>query len=120
MATVSRGLPDKPHLEIPKREARALQKDWLARQPEALARIRHRHPRFRDATCDSIAAGKFLLNDAQLVVAREYGFSNWTELKQRINANTPAQLLIDAIENNDRDGAIRLLRAHPDLLHVPL
>jgi hypothetical protein len=36
MAAVSRGLPDKPHLDIPKREARALLKEWRAKGPEAL------------------------------------------------------------------------------------
>ncbi len=38
-----------------------------------------------------IAAGPFLLSDAQLVIAREYGFSNWAELKERIDANTVAR-----------------------------
>jgi len=91
--TVSRGLPDKPHLDVPKREARALLKEWRAGLPEALDRIGRRHPKFREADPAAISAGKFLLNDAQLVVAREYGFSNWAELKERINANTVAGLL---------------------------
>ena len=64
MATVSRGLPQKPHLDVPKREARALLKEWRAELPEALDRIRRRHPRFRDAGDAAISAGKFLLNDA--------------------------------------------------------
>src|SRR6266853_6658586 len=97
MATVSRGLPDKPHLDVPKREARTLLKKWRARLPEALERIGRRHARFRKADPAAISAGKFLLNDAQLVVAREYGFSNWAELKERINANTVAGLLLEAI-----------------------
>ena len=120
MATVSRDLPDRPHLDVPKREARALLKDWRARLPEALDRIRRRHPRFREADDAAISAGKFLLNDAQLVIAREYGFSSWPELKQRINANTAAGLLQEAIHGDDREAVLRLLRAHPDLLHIPL
>src|SRR5262245_45343234 len=116
MATVSRGLPEKPHLDVPKREARALLKEWRASLPEALDRIRKRHPRFRDASDASISEGKFLLNDAQIVVAREYGFSNWAELKERINANTVAGLLQDAIHNDDRESVVRLLRANPNLL----
>jgi len=66
MATVSRGLPDRPHLDVPKREARALLKEWRARLPEALDRIGRRHPKFREADPAAISAGKFLLNDAQL------------------------------------------------------
>ena len=80
MATVSRGLPAKPHLEVPKREARELLVEWRAGSPEALDRIRRRHPKFRDADQTAIAAATFLLNDAQLVLAREYGFSNWAQL----------------------------------------
>src|SRR5579859_8133316 len=97
MATVSRGLPDRPHLDVPKLEARTLLKEWRARLPEALERIGKRHPRFRNADRAATSAGKFLLNDAQLVVAREYGFSNWAELKERIKANTVAGLLQEAI-----------------------
>jgi hypothetical protein len=120
MATVSRGLPKKPHLDVPKREARALLKEWRAKLPEALDRIRRRHPKFRDSDDATISAAKFLLNDAQVVVAREYGFSNWAELKERITSNTVAKLLQDAIHNDDRESVVRLLQAHPNLLHIPL
>ena len=120
MATVSRGLPTRPHLDVPKREARELLKEWRARVPEALDRIRRRHPKFREADPAAISTGKFLLNDAQLVVAREYGFSSWAVLKERINANTVAELLQEAIHKDDRETVVRLLRAHPNLLHIPL
>jgi len=120
MATVSRGLPDRPHLDVPKREARALLKEWRAGLPEALERIGKRHPRFRKAEPAAISEGKFLLNDAQIVVAREYGFSNWAELKERINANTVAGLLQEAIHQDDRATVVRLLEANPNLLHIPL
>ena len=70
MATVSRGLPEKPHLDVPKREARTLLKEWRAGLPEALERIGRRHPRFQKTDLGSISAGEFLLNDAQLVIAR--------------------------------------------------
>jgi hypothetical protein len=120
MATVSRGLPKKPHLDIPKREARALLNEWRVGLPEALDRIRRRHPRFRKADSAAISAGKFLLNDAQLVVAREYGFSNWAQLKERITTNTVVGLLQEAIHQDNRETVVRLLRANPNLLHIPL
>lgn len=120
MATVSRGLPQKPHLDVPKREARELLKAWRAKFPEALDRIRRRHPKFREADPAAISAGKFLLSDAQLVIAREYGFSNWAVLKERIDGNTVAGLLQEAIHKDDRETVVRLLKAHPNLLHVPL
>jgi len=120
MATVSRGLPEKPHIDVPRREARTLLKEWRAGLPEALERIARRHPGFRKADPGAISAGKFLLNDAQLVIAREYGFSNWAELKERINANTVAGLLQEAIHKDDRGTVVRLLRTNPNLLHIPL
>src|ERR1051325_3785829 len=141
MATVSRGLPSRPHLDVPKREARALLKDFRAGKSEALERVARRHPRFKHANSTgpspqpsprgegedkqraaSARAGiqKFLLNDAQLVIAREYGFSNWAELKERIHGNTVAGLLQKAIHDDDRESVVRLLRAHPNMLHIPL
>ena len=120
MTTVSRRLPEKPHLDVPRREARTLLKEWRASVPEALDRIRRRHPKFHEADHAAVSAGTFLLNDAQLVVAREYGFSNWAELKERVNANTVTGLLQEAIHNDDRETVVRLLRANPNLLHIPL
>jgi ankyrin repeat protein len=120
MATVSRGLPERPHLDVPKREARELLDDWRKGDPEALDRIRHRHPRFEAADDGAIASAPFRLADAQLVVAREYGFSHWTELKQRIETNALAHALLVAIRADDRERAVEIVRAEPRLLHVPL
>jgi hypothetical protein len=120
MATVSRGLPERPHLDVPKREARQLLEQWRSRDPDALDRIRRRHPRFTNADDTAIAAAHFRLADAQLVLAREYGFPHWTALKQRIDANTPAESLRVAIQTDDRESAVRILQANPQLLHVPL
>src|SRR5260221_4564114 len=120
MATVERRLPERPHLDVPKREARKLLNEWRAGVPEALERIRRRHPKFRQVDPAAISAAKFLLNDAQLVVAREFGFSNWAELKERIDGNTVAGLLQEAIHKGDQETVVRLLRANPNLLHIPL
>src|SRR4051812_10955021 len=120
MATVDRRLPERPHLDVPKREPRELLTAWRAGVPEALDRVRRRHPKFREADSAALSFTKFLLNDAQLVVAREYGFSTWAEMKQRINGNTAAGLLQDAIHKDDCETVVRLLRANPNLLHIPL
>ena len=74
MATVSRGLPERPHLDVPKREARELLNQWRNGEREAFERIRRRHPRFEKRDDSVLAAGAFQLSDAQLVIAREYGF----------------------------------------------
>jgi ankyrin repeat protein len=120
MATVSRGLPRRPHLDIPKREARELLNAWRAAEPEALDRIHRRHPKFQSADDAAIRAAAFRLSDAQLVIAREYGFAHWTELKERITANSVAGALDAAIRADDREAVVQLLRANPKLLHVPV
>ena len=120
MSTVSRDLPDRPHLDVPRREARELLAEWRNGDRAALERIRSRHPRFSDSDDAVIAAGVFRLADAQLVVAREYGFAHWAELKQRIESNDLARELLVAIRNDDREAAVRIVETEPALLHVPL
>jgi hypothetical protein len=120
MTTVSRGLPDQPHLDVPKREARELLDLWRVANRDAFDRIRRRHPRFSDADDVRTAAGPFRLSDAQFVIAREYGFAHWAELKQRCAADAVARELIVAIRADDRASAVRLVQEHPDVLHVPL
>src|SRR6185437_2924829 len=103
MATVSRGLPERPHLDVPKREARELLEQCRQANHDALHRIRSRHPKFKDVADDAAIAADFKLSDAQFVVAREYGLSNWTALKQRIAAHSAAKALRLAIEADDRN-----------------
>jgi hypothetical protein len=120
MATVKRRLPPQPHLDVPKRQARELLEEIRAALPQALDRIRRRHPKFLRAEMGAIRPDLFRLSDAQLVIAREYGFSHWPQLKQRIELNTPACALEDAIRADESEKAIRLLRETPRLLHVPV
>src|SRR3954466_6046790 len=107
MATVDRRLPQSPHLDVPKREARELLTAFRAGVPEAVDRVRRRHPKFRETDPAAISTTKFLLNDAQLVVAREVGFSTWAEMKKRIDGNTAAGLLQEAIHKDDRETVMR-------------
>ena len=120
MTTVSRGLPDRAHLDVPKREARELLALWRNGDRDALDRIRRRHPKFADADDTRVAAGPFRLSDAQFVIAREYGLAHWTELKQRIAADSVAKELVAAIRADDGAAAVRLVQAHPEVLHIPL
>ena len=120
MPTVSRGLPERPHLDVPKREARELLEQWRSGQPDAFERIRHRHPKYRTGDDAALAAAAFRLSDAQLVIAREYGFAHWPALKQRVEGNSLAHALDAAIRADDRDAAVRLIQAQPEMLHVPV
>jgi hypothetical protein len=120
VTTVSRAIPPKPHLDVPKRQARELLEAWHSGARGAFDRITRRHPKFAKADDARVAAGPFRLSDAQLVVAREYGLAHWAELKQRIGANTAARALDVAIRANDEAAAVQLIRHEPQLLHVPL
>jgi hypothetical protein len=68
-------LPPRPSLEYERKEAKALLRRLRAGDPDAIARARARHPGL-----DAIAPARARLADAQLVVAREYGFASWPRL----------------------------------------
>lgn len=120
MATVSRSLPERPHLEIPKREARELLEQWRRGEPAALERIHRQHPKFKDADAAARAGAAIRLSAAQYVIAREYGFANWSALKHRIEASTVAHELRRAIHQGDNETVVRILQTNPALLHLPV
>ena len=120
MATVSRGLPEQPHIDVPKREARELLARWRAADPEALERIRQQIPRYRAANDPALASAPIKLADAQFVIAREYGFANWAQLKLKIASTALTHQLRLAIHAGERAAVVRMLRVHPELLHLPV
>jgi hypothetical protein len=79
-------LPPNPNLEHLKHQAKDLLHDHQLRTLEAGQRIREFHPRFRRATDAAIGTAKLSLSDAQLTIAREYGFSSWPRLRACIES----------------------------------
>lgn len=81
-----KSLPIKPSLEFLKKEAKALRS--LHRQADDVCceRIRKNDTAYKHKTNDEILAAKFSINDAQRIVAREYGYNSWATLKQYIEA----------------------------------
>jgi hypothetical protein len=119
MSTVSRGLPANPHLDVPKKQARELLRQCKVKSTDAIDRVRSRHPKFRTADDDAIST-RLKLSDAQFVLASEYGFASWKQLKERIIGNTAAELIDKAIRSNDAVAVTQLLTSYPNLLHVPV
>ena len=86
-------LPPNPSLEYLKSQAKQL-KAYKEGSPDALQRIRSFFPNVArrlqahieksDATDVEIQNAAFGLQDAQLVIAREYGFASWTQLKAEV------------------------------------
>ncbi|HYC50974.1 MAG TPA: hypothetical protein VEB19_07700 [Gemmatimonadaceae bacterium] len=106
----SRSLPASPDLAQQKKQAKELLQSFTAGHAEALARVRAVLPDKKRIT----------LADAQLVLAREYGFVSWAGLKARIEAvsadtRTPMELAREAFDRRDAAGLRRLFRRHPEL-----
>ncbi len=73
-----RRLPHNPNLEQIKKQAKTLQRAARAGDPEAVALVGEFHPRAADTAMLSLA-------DAQLVLARHFGFPSWTKLRRHLD-----------------------------------
>lgn len=78
--------PRQPSLAHFKHQAKDLLKARQAGQNDALFSIHQHHPRLGKLTESELRAAPFQLSDAQLVVAREYGFASWEKLHARTEA----------------------------------
>lgn len=114
--------PSRPSLENLKNQAKGLLKSHRASDPDACARIREFHPRFSQSSESAIRDAELLLTDAQLVLAREYGFDSWTKLKSHIESVQVAEAPADAVEQfktavqaGDADCLKDLFARHPAL-----
>ncbi|MEM7364062.1 MAG: ankyrin repeat domain-containing protein [Pseudomonadota bacterium] len=77
-----RALPAKANVRQQRTLAKSLRKSWANGEPDALDRIREHHPKLE--TSDNVRNAPVRLTDAQLVVAREYGFSSWPEFMRHL------------------------------------
>ena len=76
--------PPNPSLEHLKSQAKQLLKAHQEGALDACQRIRAFFPKLSDATEVEIQNAAFGLQDAQLVIAREYGFASWARLKEEV------------------------------------
>ena len=76
--------PPNPSLEHLKSQAKQLLKAHQEGALDARQRIRAFFPKLSDATETEIQNAAFGLQDAQLVIAREYGFASWARLKEAV------------------------------------
>jgi ankyrin repeat protein len=106
-----RPLPPNPNLDKQRKLAKTLARAYWRGKFEAIERVRALHP--KPPTPED-----FVLSDAQLVIARGYGFDDWPQMKRKIEALTksPAELFKAAVEAGDVDRVQQLLQSHPDLV----
>ena len=105
-------LPARPSLDSLRKQAKKLARDIAAGNAEAIARARAHLPRV-DVPLTQ--------RNAQLVVAREYGFAGWQELLAEVSKRTGNDLewaaahAKRAIHDNDLDRLKQLLAEYPAL-----
>ena len=122
-------LPARPSLEQYKKQAKELLKAYRSADVEAIRRIKKSHPRFENLSAPGFDVTKFALADAQLVIAREYGFESWPKFAQRIEVinsevaalkNPVAAFIEAAIWHGTLEAADAILAAHPEIAHISI
>lgn len=116
-------LPASPDLSHLKKQAKHLLRDAESASPDALQRFIDALPSVHGADLATVATRELRLHDAQSVIAREYGFRSWTELKQYVEWKRTAgagqlkKWLEWAYEGNARERrlAVRMLAEQPAL-----
>jgi hypothetical protein len=129
----ARQFPSKPDLNHLKHQAKDLLKGHAACDAAVAQRIREFHPRFHSRTDADIFAAAMKLSDAQLAIAREYGFKSWARLKAHVESPELARRLalplneriedaefrhaVDLLDAGDAAGLRDHLKRHAKLVH---
>jgi len=94
--------------------------DFMRKYPlDPLKRVQASHPNYSNAPEAQIRAAKFSLNDAQLVVAREYGAASWPKLKEHVESlllesAEPMDLFKTAFKEDDAVFFRKLVKRYPE------
>src|SRR6476620_4263120 len=108
-----KSLPERPSLDSLRKQAKKLARDVTAGDAAAIARVRAHLPR---------VDGPLTQRNAQLVVAREYGYPGWQDLTAEVHKRVgngldwAAAQAHGAIHNNDVERLKQLLTEFPALL----
>jgi Ankyrin repeats (3 copies) len=103
-------LPGRPNFEHQQKLAKRLLREVWAGDADAIARVRAFLPGVSDF--DSLK-----LHDAQLVIARGYGFDSWSAMKRKIDSLTksPVEQFDAAVREGDERRARELLETHAEV-----
>jgi ankyrin repeat protein len=91
---MAESLPDRPNLDWLRKQAKRRLEEILQAKPDAQ------------------------LSDAQLEIARQYGFPSWRALKAHIESLTVEGRLAQAAKDGDVSTLTDLLDAHPEKVHL--
>jgi ankyrin repeat protein len=107
----TRRMHEHPDLDQLKRQAKELLRAFIADEPEATAEVQAHYTGAHPAN--------FALHDAQLVLARSYGFESWPKLKAYVDGVT-IRHLVDVVCANDLAQARRMLHMRPELANMAM
>lgn len=102
-----RRLPDHPHLEQLRKQAKDLLRAYRSAEPAAVAEVNHFE--------NNSDAATFALNDAQRILARAYGFRSWSKLKAFVDGANASRFL-DAAKKGDLPLVRSLVATRPELV----
>jgi len=111
--TASKSLPARPSLESLRKQAKKLARDTAAGHPDAVVRVRAQVPH---------ADLPLTQRQAQLVIAREYGYAGWQDLTAEVSKRLGKGLdwavaqARRVIHDNDVERLKLLLAEYPSLL----
>ena len=120
----SQNLPDRPNLEQLKKQAKSLLHAARASEPAALQRFQIL-PTLARKSLAEIQSADVALHDAQSVIAREYGFKSWNELREHVEERTlsfsaAVEEFVRCATGSAPTRAMRLLAMHPGIAHANL
>ena len=112
-------LPERANLEQLKKQAKSLLAAARSQEPNAIQRF------------EAVLIGRSLkseaiaLHDAQFVLAREYGFKSWNEMKEEVEERSlsfaaAVDEFVRCATGNASERAFRLLTRHADIAHANL
>ena len=106
--STTRTLPENPSLAQLRKQAKELLKAYRSGDEAALCEV-ERFERDPDPA-------QFVLRDAQRVLARAYGFSSWTRLKQHVDG-LHLDAFCQAAENGDVASVLKMAKTRPELVN---
>ncbi len=120
----SKQLPERPNLEQLKNQAKTLLRSAQAKDPTALERFRVL-PALAALPMDRLEATELALNQAQSVIAREYGFKSWRELHEHVEELSlsfaaAVDEFVRCATGSAKDRAFRLLARYPAIAHASI
>ena len=77
-------LPDRLNLDHLKKQAKELIRFYRSRDPAAMVRFRNALTAVAGRNDEDISSAQLRLHDAQSCIAREYGFTSWSDLKHYV------------------------------------